>query len=1144
MRITLIQIVLSVSFLSISIANDAYSQELGDKRISIRISEQTLKNAIRELEQVSNARFIYSNTVIGTDNKVSIDIKNASFAEVLNKVFAPLKINYTISGNHVVLQKKAAAEAEKTLNKARSELPDNTGLSLTGIVKDENSEVLPGVSVMLKGTTKGTTTDGNGKFSIEVPDSRSVLVFSFVGYENLEITVGNTLMLEVSLKAESKVLEEVVVVGYGTQKKVNLTGAVDQVTAKQLETKSVASIGQALQGVVPNLNITFADGNPVKDPSFNVRGGTSFSGGSFRSGSPLILVDGIPMEINNLNPTDIESLSVLKDAASSAIYGARAAYGVILITTKKGSKDKAPRVSYSYSHQEQSPINRPKQLNSVEYQEAVINAQVLEGASASADDLFKLQQVKNYYANPAAAPSYYISGGTNIWVANIDPWGEFLKSSAPLKSHNLSVSGGAAKSTYYASLGIRDQEGLIALGDDWRKTYNAMLGFTSDINKWLNIDTKVLYTGSNSKRPHGQGGYSAYSDNYFEFLSRIGWRSLMTPRFTPANSPVGVMPTHTQLNAFHNDGNISLQNSNLLMKIEGTVKLLEGLSFKTNFAYKTISENQKMHLPLVYRVEKTWVPFVEGFSTVSKTFSKTDYTVYNAYFDFFKTINRKHDIAAVVGYNQELSLYRDLTAQGNDLITDAIPVLKLANGAKTFGDNESHWSIRGAFARFNYIFDNKYLLEVNSRYDGTSKFPQGNRFRLFPSVSAGWRVSEESFMSSLRSVLPDLKLRASFGSLGNQDVANYAYISSYGLTPQVAYLLGGVRPIGINPPGLVSSDLTWETATTIDFGIDVSIKHKLSATFDWYKRTTRNILTSAEQLPSVLGTSVPNKNTGSLETTGWELSTKYTDGFANGLKYDVSLVVADTRSKVIKFSGNPQQLIASLYEGKQMGEIWGYETVGLFQTSDEIKAAPVQTQISGGVWRPGDVRYADLDGDGKISLGNSTIANPGDRRIIGNSTPRYQFGINGNLAWKNFDFNMFWQGTGKRDYWTGSYLFWGLINGTNINGGIGTPEMYYNSWTPERTDAFYPAFKPALKNMQVQSRYLLNAAFIRLKNVTLGYTVPESLSRKIKIERLRVFTSGFNLLTFSKVPRFMDPENMNDAYPLIRSVTIGAQVNF
>lgn len=1015
---------------------------------------------------------------------------------------------------------------------------------IKGKIKDENGNGIPGASILIKGTNQGTQTDSDGSFSLNVKDEKSVLVISTIGYTSQEILVGNRTQVDISLKVDFKSLDEVVVVGYGTQKKVNLTGAIDQVTSKQLETKSVANIGQALQGVVPNLNITFSDGNPVKDPTFNVRGGTSFSGGSFRSGSPLILVDGIPMEINNLNPSDIESLTVLKDAASSAIYGARAAYGVILITTKKGSKDKAPKVSYSYSYQDQSPINRPKLLNSVEYQEAIINAQILEGGSASADDLFKLKQVKNYYENPNTAPSYYIAGGTNIWVANIDPWGEFLKPSAPLKSHNLSVSGGSAKSTYYASIGLRDQEGLIALGDDWKKTNNAMLGFSSDINKWLNVDTKVIYTGFNSKRPSGQGGYSAYSDSYFQFLSRIGWRGLMTPRFTPANSPVGVMPTHSQLNAFLDDGNITVQNDNILMKIEGTVKLLDGFSFKTNFAYKTISENQKMHLPLVYRVEKTWIPFVEGFSTVSRTFSKSDYTVYNGYFDFFKTINQKHDIAAVLGYNQELSVYSDLTAQGNDLITDVIPVLKLANGAKVFGDNESHWAIRGAFARFNYIFDNKYLLEVNSRYDGTSKFPQGNRFKFFPSVSAGWRISEENFMSSLKSLMPDLKLRASYGSLGNQDVANYAYISSYGLTPQVAYLLNGVRPIGINPPGLVSSDLTWETSTTINYGLDVSFMQKFSTTFDWYKRTTSNILTTGEQLPSVLGTNVPNKNSGSLETKGWEFSAKYKDGFANGLNYDISLVVSDSQSEVIKFSGNPQKLYSSLYEGKQMGEIWGYETVGIFQTSEEIKSAAIQSQISGGVWRPGDIRYTDLDGDGKITLGSSTVPNPGDRKIIGNSIPRYQFGANVNLSWKNFDFNIFLQGVGKRDYWTGSYLFWGLINGTNINGGVGTSEMYYNSWTPDRKDAFYPAFKPAIKNMQVQSRYLLNAAFLRLKNITLGYTLPENLSRKVKMERLRIFASGFNLLTFSKVPKFMDPENMDDSYPMIRTITIGAQINF
>ncbi len=1136
MRISVIQFLLLICFLTGSFANESYSQGILEQRISLKLERKPIKFLFYEIEKVSDIKFIYSSDLINANQKVSANYSNKTVAEVLSGVLSGLRLSYAVSGNQIVI--KRDTEEYKIIKDEKSSSLNK----IEGRVLDENGEGFIGVTVRVKGTIIGTSTNGNGEFSIEA-NIGDELVFSFVGYEETTLIIGKETTLEVTMKPDFEALEEVIVVGYGTQKKVNLTGAVDQVTSTQLETKSVANIGQALQGVVPNLNINFSDGNPTKEPSFNIRGGTSFSGGSFKSGSPLILVDGIPMEINNLNPTDIESVSVLKDAASSAIYGARAAYGVILVTTKRGSKGMKPKISYSFTHQSQQPINRPKLLNSVEYQESLINAQILDGGLPSQDDEFKLQQVKNYYNNPQTAPSYYESGGTNIWVANVDPWKEFLKSSAPLKAHNISISGGSDKSIYYASFGYRDQEGLVALGDDYRKTYNTMLGFSTDLNKWLNIDTKVIYTNTGTKRPNGQGGYSAYSDNYFDYLSRIGWRVLMTPRFTPEDSPVGKMPTHTPLNAFINDGNITTQNSNLLMKVEGTIKLLDGFQFKTNYAYKLIDENQKMHLPYVLRVEKSWTPFGEGFSTVSKTFAKSDYTVFNAYFDFYKTLNEKHNVSAVVGYNQELSKYRDLTVQGNDLVTDAVTSLKLATGAKTYGDNESHWGIRGAFVRLNYNFDNKYLLEINSRYDGTSKFPKGDRFKLFPSISAGWRLSEENFMKGVKPVLSELKLRGSYGSLGNQDVANYAYISTYGLTPQVAYLMNGQRPIGINPPGLVSSNLTWETASTIDFGLDLTLWNKLGASFDWYKRVTRDILTTAEQLPSVLGTSVPNQNTGVMKTSGWEFSTKYSDQFKNGINYDFSLVFSDTQSEVVKFSGNPQRIVSSLYEGKKMGEIWGLETAGLFQSYDDIDVAPDQSQIAGGVWRPGDVQYKDINGDGKVTYGESTVSNSGDRQIIGNSLPRFQFGLNTNLSWKSIDFNMFWQGTGKRDYWSGSYLYWGLIRGSNIHGGIGTPEVYYNTWTPERTDAFYPAYKPAFKNMEVQSRYLLNAAFARLRNMTVGYTLPAKLTNKVKIERLRVFTSGFNIMTISKVPKFMDPENMNDAYPLMRSYTIGIQAN-
>lgn len=1149
MRLSLIQFMAIVAALGNVYATEGNAQPALDKKVTLNVRNQAMEHVLREIEERTDVRFVFSRSLIRADRKISIRAKNQALHKVLDELLVPLHLKYRVSENLVIISRTDRKD-EELLNSVTSDLtqgvaPPSANIEITGRVVDETGEALPGVSIIVKGTQTGTASTADGHFSLAVSDEKVVLVFSYVGYVSQEVVVAGKTKLEVTLVVDEKALDEVVVVGYGTQKKVNLTGAVDQVSAKQLETKSVANIGQALQGVVPNLNITFSDGNPVKDPSFNIRGGTSFAGGSFASGSPLILVDGIPMEINNLNPTDIESISVLKDAASAAIYGARAAYGVILVTTKKGQKNSAPKVSFSSSYQTQQPVNRPTLLNSVEYQEAIINSQVLEGGAASSDDLYKLEQVKRYFENPTTAPSYFVSpGGTNIWVANVDPWGEFLKNSAPLKTFDLSISGGSEKSNYYASAGHRNQEGLVALGDDWRKIYNATLGFSTEVNKWLSLDSKIIYTRSDAKRPHGQGGYSAYSDNYFEFLSRIGWRNLMSPRFTPEDSPVGVMPTHSSLNAFLNDGNVSSENSNLFTRVEATVRLLEGLSFKTNFAYKTINENQKMHLPLVWRVEGSWTPFVEGFSTISKTFSKSDHTVYNAYFDFFKTIGQKHEVSAIAGFNQELYQFRNLTAQGNDLATDAVPALKLVTGARNFSDNESHWAIRGAFLRFNYIFNDRYLFEVNGRYDGTSKFPQGSRYRLFPSVSAGWRISEENFMSNFSSIISDLKLRASFGSLGNQDVANYAYIANFGLTPEVAYLMDGVRPIGITAPGLVSPDLTWETATTIDFGADLRLLKKLNITYDWYKRTTSNILTSAEQLPSVLGTGVPNRNSGILETRGWELSAKWLDKLSNGLSYDFSFVLSDSQSEVVRYDGNPQRIFSTLYEGKMMGEIWGLRTSGIFQSYDEIADAPTQSQISGAVWRPGDIRYEDLDGDGRITNGAATVDNPGDRAIIGNSIPRFQFGLNTNVSWRNVDFNMFWQGTGKRDYWSGSYLYWGLIRGTNIHGGIGTPEVYYDSWTPERTDAFFPAYKPALKNMEVQSRYLQNAAFMRLRNITLGYSLPRSLTKKINIEKVRIYSAGFNLVTLSNVPKFMDPENMDDAYPLMRSFTMGLQINF
>jgi TonB-linked SusC/RagA family outer membrane protein len=1095
------------------------------------MKDVTVREVLQNIEENSEFSFMFDNNKVDVTRKVSVSVSNETIETILKQLFAENRVKYEVIDRHIVLL------PDEEENTAQSVIQQQNMVS--GKVIDSSGQPLPGVTVAVKGKTQGTITDANGNYSLSNVQPDAVLVFSFVGMRMQEVEVRGKKNIDVKMTEETIGIEEVVAVGYGTQKKVNLTGAVEQVTSKELEMKAAANLGLALQGLIPNLNVTIDDGNPVKDPTFNIRGGTSFSGNSFLTGSPLILVDGVPMDMNNLNPIDIDNISVIKDASAAAIYGARAAYGVILVTTKKGKKDSTPNISYSSKFSIQKVMKDPDILSSVEWQQGYMNAKVLNGGTYSSSDQTKLDMLVNYANNPETAPVYYMEGSRLWWVANINPWEEAYKDWAPMQDHVISLSGGGARNAYYASLGYRDQDGLLDFGDDYRKTYNASIGFSSDITDWLNIDTKVLFTQLDTKKPQGQSVYT--EDTTFRHLVLYAWRSLMEPKYAPADSPVGAMPTHRSLNAYLNDGHIKSASQTLMLKMAATVKIFDSLNFKTDFAYRSIQGKDKLFLPLVWRVEKSWTPFTEGYSTINKTFSKSDYFVYNAYFDFNKVFKDKHEVSGVAGFNQESYIYGSLNAQGLNMITESVPVIKLTTGTQTFQDNESHWAIRGAFVRFNYIYDNKYLFEMNGRYDGTSKFPTASRFKFFPSFSAGWRISEEKFMEKSKPVLSNLKFRGSYGSLGNQDVNNYAYISTLGLTSQVAYIINGTRPIGISAPGLVSADLTWETATTLDFGLDATLFNKLTLNYDWYNRKTKDILSAAEKLPSVLGVSVPQKNSGIMKTTGWEFSAKWNDK-VNEFNYSIAFILNDYQSEILKYSGNPQKLISSLYEGRKMGEIWGLETQGIFQTKDEIAAAPPQKRYYGGVWRPGDVRYKDINGDEEITPGLGTVADPGDQKIIGNETPRYQFGLNTTLSWKNFDFNMFWQGVGKRDYWTNSYYYWGYIGGADASG---TTWTYYNSWTPDRTDAFFPAFKSASYNKVAQSRYLINAAYARLKDITLGYTLPRYLTKKIKVDNLRIYASGYNLAKITGTPDIMDPEILtDDSYAPVHYYTFGIQAKF
>jgi len=580
-----------------------------------------------------------------------------------------------------------------------------------------------------------------------------------------------------------------------------------------------------------------------------------------------------------------------------------------------------------------------------------------------------------------------------------------------------------------------------------------------------------------------------------------------------------------------------------LLRVAPTVKIMKGLNLKGDFSYESFNSNQKTVVPELENVALTWTPVISPHTTPSWIYKEVDHQdkfALNIYGDFTKTFFEKHHIYALAGFNQEWEKYNGLWSKGTDLLTSSLRVVSQTVGTQTTGDSESEWAIRGAFCRFNYNYNEKYLFEFNGRYDGTSKFPADSRFKFFPSFSAGWRLSEENFAENFRDVVNNLKIRASYGSLGNQNVSNYIYYPSYGTISQVRYVFNGSRPMGITAPDLVSSKLTWETATTIDFGFDLSLINKLDFSFDWYNRTTSDILVAGDQYPAVLGTDAPTENSGEMRTIGWEVTTTWRDQFQNGLKYNISLVLSDYQSEITRFDGNLEKVLSSLYVGQKMGEIWGYETMGLFQSKDEIAEAPSQSNINSGIWYSGDVRYKNLDGDDEIFTGSNTADDPGDRKIIGNSTPRYQFGINMNASWKNFDLNLFFQGVGKRDYWTDDKFYWGQMK----LDGTGTWYSYKNSWTPENTDAFFPGYRYFNGNTQVQTRYLQNAAYIRLKNFTFGYTLPGNLIKRAGIEKARFYFSGQNLWEHTKIVKTIDPETIDATYPMMRSYALGLQISF
>lgn len=1127
----------------------ACSLQLGAKglaqNISIHGKQISVEKFIREVHRQTGYQFFFNDDLIKDAPAIkSLPLDNIPLELALQKAFVHQRFSYKIVEKTITLLAKPP-----TPQTTQPPLSQPEKWALTGTVTDSTDQPIAGVSVTLQGTGQGTLTNEQGNFSIYV-EAGNTLVFSYVGYGTKQIKVDHQRQLNIQLRAEPENnLNDLIVVGFGKQKKVNLTGAVSQVSGKDLDNRPVSNIGQALQGLMPNVNISIANGSPNTTPSINVRGGTSFSKNSegdfdIQTGSPYTLVDGIPMDISQVNPEDIETVTVLKDAASSAIYGARAAYGVVLITTKKGKKSEKPILSYSNDFQWNRPAARPDLLNAYEIQKAANDAYSFTDESVPSSDLTKLAAIEAYMKDPAHAPAYIMSVPGNdsssiIWVANQNPYDEAVKDATPMQKHNLSLSGGSAKTTYYASVSYLGQEGIYKMNTDKFQRYNANFNLSSKIADWFTMEFKTNYYNTQYKQPvypSGKGGW-------WRALAQEPERNINMPLKTPADAPFGMGGLYTDnILSFMDYGSLDQQNTeNLLLAASPTFQITKDWKIKGDVSFTSNNYRGKTVIPELNRVETSWLNTNNVYtspSSVAKTAQHFNQYLVNLYTDYaYSTAG--HNFYALAGFNQEWYNYEDLYGSGNDLITPEVPVIDQTTGERNASDGASSWSVRGAFFRLTYNYKGKYLLESNGRYDLTSKFPTDSRGKFFPSISGGWRISEEPFMQRLKPTLTDLKFRGSYGSIGNQNVSNYIYIPSYGTTAKVSHLFDGTRPVGVYPPGLVDPAITWERAATLDFGMDLTLFQKLDISLDWYDRTTSDILVDGDKYPAVLGAASPTKNSGALKTTGWDLTIGWKDQTAGGLHYNINLVLSDYQTSITKFGNNPNKLLSTLYVGQKMGDIWGYQSVGIFQNQAQIDAATSQKLINSGIWYPGDMQYANLNGDSVISSGAGTLADPGDRKIIGNSTPRYQFGINSNFSWHGFDLNVFFQGVGKRDAWIGDNLFWGAILGAT-----GTREVYQNSWTPDRPDALYPAYRSASKNVIAQTRFLQNAAYIRLKNLTLGYTLPLETVHKLGLQRLRVYGAAYNLWQYSKVPDIFDPELLSANYPMIKSLAIGLQVNF
>ena len=1033
-----------------------------------------------------------------------------------------------------------------------------------GTVVDNNGDPVVGASVFVvsNGQKKGSVTDLDGNFEIAGVASGSSLTISYVGYKTQQVTWSGK-DLKVTLQENSEMLDNVVVVGYGTQKKVNLTGAVSVVNSKQLESRPVTSVAQALQGEVPGLNFSVgnAGGSLKSRMGLNIRGIGTIGDGS--NAAPLVLIDGSEGDLYSISPNDIESISVLKDASSSAIYGSRAAFGVILVTTKSG-KEGRMNVSYNGNVRFSTATQIPEMPNSYDFARYWNDAAANSGGNAPfSQDM--LNKIKNHI-NGTPAPGEEVTTTWQGTEAN-EPWSmytgswdntnwfkEMYRSAVPSTEHNISVSGGGNKVNYYISGAILSQRGLIRHGKDKLKRYNFSSKVTANLTDWATVTYNSKWIREDYSRPSYMTGL------FFHNIARR-WPT------NPVYDPNGHYVHGNEILQMENGGIDATQEDKLFQQLALEFRPIKGWKIRLEGNYNTTNyHNHWDVLPIYYYdpdqhpIAAAWSgDYAAGKSNVGEAMSKNNY--YNGRFftEYNMTLNDKHEFKFLAGLDMESNIYTYLSASQADLVTPLVPTLNNAtNKVVGRGFSNTHWSTMGMFGRINYAYDSRYLAEFSIRRDGSSRFIGDKTWGTFPSIALGWNIANEQFFKPLNKTVNTLKLRLTYGSLGNTNTDQlYPWFLRQPISSNSsAWIINGERVNTSSVPGLVSPFLTWERVQSWNIGLDFGLfNNKLQGTFDYFVRTTKDMVGPAPVKPSILGATQPKENNSDMRSNGWDLEVRWRDRVGQ-VNYGIKLVLSDDYQTITNFY-NPNRLLSQWCAGKRMGDIYGYKVEGIAQTDQQMNEWLANNKPSwGSNWAAGDVMYKDLDGDKKVNSGKSTYDDMGDLTKIGNSLPRYRFGITLDANWKGFDFLIFMQGVGKRDFWDASPYSVGANTGLWQSAAF---KDHLDYWRPAtdtnfgpNPNAFYPRplFGAGSKNFQTSDRYLQNAAYMRIKNIQIGYTLPAAIASKIGASRVRFYFSAENLATFTKMNKIFDPEatggdwGPGKIYPLQRTVSFGLNLNF